>query len=301
MGAYEFGAFLYPLKNMKTYSVIIPAHNEADAIGAALEEILNLSHPKDIEVIVVDDCSTDETSSVVEQYPVQLLRNVQNFGYGYSLKRGISEAKNDSIIILDADGSYPVSSIATLVDEYEKGFDMVVGARQGRYYQGSLVKRIGRFFFRLLSEFTTGRRIPDINSGGRVFNKELAKSFFHTLSSGFSFTTTITLAFMLNARSVCYIPIEYHKRVGSSKVRYVRDILRSTQIILEAIVFYNPLKIFILLGVGIIISGVIGAAVSFFSAAVGIIVFLAPSLACMTIGIGFIVVFMKYSYDQRKK
>ena len=112
---------------------------------------------------------------------------------------------------------------------------------------GKLLKRIARFFFRKLSEFTTGRKIPDINSGFRVFRKDLAMKFFHTLSSGFSFTTTITLAFMLNSYTVKYFPIPYNKRRGSSKVKYFRDTLRSAQIIIEAIVFYNPLKIFLLL------------------------------------------------------
>ncbi len=147
--------------------------------------------------MVVNDCSKDNTAEEVGKFPVMLVQNVQNFGYGYSLKQGIRAARHDHIIIIDADGSYPISSIPTLVEEYEKGFDMVVGARQGAHYRGSKAKSIARFFFRVLSEFATGRRIPDINSGCRVFRKDAALRFFHTLSSGFSFTTTITLAFML--------------------------------------------------------------------------------------------------------
>lgn len=283
----------------QTYSIIIPAYNEEDAIGPVLEEILALPEGKNFDVIVVDDCSTDATASVAEKYPVRVLRNMQNFGYGYSLKRGITAATNDNMIILDADGSYPVAAIPTLVAEYEKGYDMVVGARTGTYYRGSFAKRIGRICFRLLSEYATGRRIPDINSGFRVFRKDLATRFFHTLSSGFSFTTTVTLAFMLNAYSVRYIPTEYHKRKGSSKVRYFRDILRSTQIITEAIVFYNPIKIYILGVLGIFLSAMIGIVISIFAPTIGLIVFLALSFMIFLFGIGFLAVFMRFTHYDR--
>src|SRR5580693_3226225 len=126
----------------KTYSIVIPAYNEENAIGTMLGELLALKLPAAFEVIVVDDHSSDATASVAEKFPVRLLRNVQNFGYGYSLKRGISASVNGNIVILDADGSYPVSLIPMLIAEYEKGYDMVVGARHGTYYRGSFAKRV---------------------------------------------------------------------------------------------------------------------------------------------------------------
>lgn len=278
------------------YSLIIPAYNEETAIGQLLDELVADSDAIYSEIIVVDDCSSDKTAEVVKKYPVQLLHNVQNFGYGYSLKRGISAAKGDSIIILDADGSYPPSAIATLSKEYEKGFDMVVGARHGVFYHGSFAKRIGRFFFRTLSEFATGRHIPDINSGFRVFRKDLTMRFFHTLSTGFSFTTTITLAFMLNAHPVSYVPIEYRKRKGFSKVRYFRDTLRSTQIITEAIVFYNPLKIYLLGAIGIILSGCLGILAGIYAPLFGLMLFLMFALAILMFGIGCLAVFMRFAH-----
>lgn len=289
----------------QNYSFVIPAYNEEQGIAKVLEEILALAHKGNVEVVVVNDCSKDGTAAVVEKYAkthprVRVLSNVQNWGYGYSLKRGISVAQHEHIVILDADGSYPVSAIPLLIAEYEKGFPMVVGARHGIYYRGSFAKRVGRVFFRLLSEFATGRRIPDINSGLRVFRKDLATDFFHTLSSGFSFTTTITLAFMLNAHSVHYVPIEYHKREGVSKVHYLRDTLRSMQIIIESIVFYNPIKIFILCAVGVIVSGALGMLVALLNPIIGLILFLALAGAILILAIGFIGVFLKFTHNAPK-
>jgi glycosyltransferase involved in cell wall biosynthesis len=282
-----------------SYSIIIPAYNEAGAVGGVLEELVRGEPREQFEIIVVDDCSTDATRAVAEKFPVTVLSNVQNFGYGYSLKRGIRAARFEHVIIIDADGSYPVSELSKLVAVYERGYDMVVGARQGVHYQGSFLKRVARFFFRIISEFATGRHIPDINSGCRIFRKDLATSFFHTLSSGFSFTTTITLAFMLNAHSVGYVPIEYHKRHGSSKVRYLRDTLRSAQIIIEAIVFYNPIKIFMLCALGIVASGIVGALVSLISPFFGMLLFLALAFTILIVSIGFIAVFLKFTHAQK--
>jgi glycosyltransferase involved in cell wall biosynthesis len=282
------------------YSVIVPAYNEEGGIGSVLQELLATLPRERFELIVVDDCSKDKTlerARAFEKSGVRVFHNIENFGYGYSLKRGIKEARHDHVVILDADGSYPVASIPELVAEYEKGYDMVVGIRQGELYHGGVVKRVARVFFRALSEFTTGRRIPDINSGLRVFRKDLARSFFHTLSSGFSFTTTITLAFMLNSYSVRYLPVPYHKRKGASKVRYFRDTLRASQIIVESIAYYNPLKLFFLGATIVFLTGCVSFGLSFFSFKLALFLFLAIFGATLVFSIGFIAIFLKFAHN----
>jgi len=281
-----------------SYSIIIPAYNEGGAIGTILETLLELPHQEQLEIVVVNDGSSDNTAAVVSKYPVTLLQNVSNFGYGHSLKVGITHAKHQHIVILDADGSYPVDAIPQLISFFEKGFDMVVGARQGAHYHGSLIKRIARIFFRALSEFSAGRRIPDINSGLRVFRKDVAIRFFHTLSSGFSFTTTITLAFMLNAYSVAYVPVAYHKRKGHSKVHYVRDTLRSTQIIVESIATYNPLKLFLLIATNLFGLGVLMSIVAIWYPWSALLLFLAAATTAITFSFGLIAVFFKNRTDR---
>jgi glycosyltransferase involved in cell wall biosynthesis len=180
----------------------------------------------------------------------------QNLGYGRSLKSGILNATHDLIAITDADGTYPVERLPELIGLAEK-FDMVVGRRTGSAYAGSLPKRMGRVVFRLLGEFATGRRIPDINSGLRVFRRRQVLPFFPHISSGFSFTTTVTLVYLLNGMFVHYVPIEYRPRTGPTKVRHFRDTLRALQIVVEAILRCNPIKVFLLMAAPFVIASMI--------------------------------------------
>lgn len=177
----------------------------------------------------------------------RVISHPHNLGYGASLKTGIRAASYDTIVITDADGTYPNNQIPMLLAEYEKGFDMVVGARGGRNYHESPLKSPMRLILKFLVEYTTGRKIPDVNSGLRVFSKGKVQKYFQHLCNTFSFTTSLTLAYMMDGLFVTYVPIPYHKRVGKTKVHLLRDSLRTLQYIVEAITYYNPLKLFLLI------------------------------------------------------
>jgi glycosyltransferase involved in cell wall biosynthesis len=231
-------------------SVIIPARDEEMAIVETIRGIRTTLDGQQIahEIIVVDDGSVDQTGELARAEGVTVLRHPEPGGYGKSLKDGIRRARFDLIAITDADGTYPNQRLPDLYKlVVDSGFDMAVGARTGSEYRGTFLKMPARSVFLWLGEYATGRKIDDINSGLRVFKKELALRYLHTIGDKFSFTTTITLAAMLNGYFVCYTPIEYYKRVGKSHVRYWRDTWRSLQIIVENILYYNPLKLFLLL------------------------------------------------------
>ena len=229
-------------------TVVLPALNEGRVIGDVVRQVRATLSERGIlhEILVVDDGSTDDTAAAAAAAGARLLAHVQNLGYGQSLKDGILAAANDLIVIADADGTYPIEQMPSLI-EHTRQFDMVVGARQGAVYRGSLTKWLARKCFKALGEFATGRTIDDINSGFRALRRRDILPYFPQISSGFSFTTTSTLAYLLGGRLVHYLPITYHERVGPSKVRYLRDTLRALQIIIEAILTYNPIKVFLLL------------------------------------------------------
>ena len=265
-------------------SVIIPALNEEAAIAAtvnSLHEALR-QHGIEHEVIVVDDGSTDRTGELAQAAGARVIRHPQPGGYGKSLKEGIRVARYELIGITDADGTYPCDRLPDLYEVVARGgYDMAVGARTGVHYRGGPIKTPARWVFLWLSQYASGTRIPDVNSGLRVFRKELATRFEHTISPGFSFTTTITLAALLNHYFVKYVPIDYHQRVGASHVRYARDTRRALQILVENILYYNPLKLFLLV-TNILLLVAVGAGVVWLVSHNPKITFLAAMLASVS-------------------
>lgn len=233
--------------NPEAVSVIIPAFNEEEGLLHVLKEIHAVMQREKFtyEIVVVDDGSTDKTAPLATSFGDRLIRHPENIGYGASLQTGILAASYDWIMIMDGDGSYDASAIPRLLSHLGE-YHMVVGARQGRIYTGSFLNAGARWMFRFLTEFATGRSIPDVNSGFRAFRKDVAVRFFDILSHGFSFTTTITLASMLSGYFVKYVPVDYYDRKGKSKISRFRDSLRALQIIISAILYYNPLKLFLL-------------------------------------------------------
>ena len=231
---------------MKPISVIVPAYNEEHSIGKVVDSIKAFMSKEKIEyeLIVVDDCSKDDTVRVAKNLGVTVISHPVNTGYGASLTTGIKKARHEQILIIDADGTYPVTEVKKLLP-YVDDFDMVVGARQGKHYHGSLMKRLSRAIFYLLLNYVTAAKVPDANSGLRIFKKSVVMQFEDDFCNGFSFTTTITLILLSNDYLIKFVPVEYNARTGKSKVKYLRDTARTVQILLHTITYYNPIKAFL--------------------------------------------------------
>jgi glycosyltransferase involved in cell wall biosynthesis len=231
-------------------SVVIPAFNECGAIEATIAEVREALQQAEgfpeSEIIVVDDGSSDGTADLAEAAGARVIRQPHNRGYGASLKMGFAAALHDKVVITDADGTYPSSEIPAMLAQADD-YEMIVGARIGENVAIPLVRRPAKWVLRMLASYLAGRAIPDLNSGLRVIDKALEKRFEHLLPSGFSFTTTITLAALCNDRLVYYHPIDYYARIGESKIRatHAFDFLL---LVLRTVVYFNPLKVFLPLG-----------------------------------------------------
>jgi len=230
-------------------SIIIPAYNEEGAIGKTIGDINkmlpDLGRPA--EVLVVDDGSTDNTAGLAQAAGVRVIRRPINGGYGRALMTGIISASYDTIAIVDADDTYPIDRLPELAVKYDEGFQMVVGSRQGIHFDGSWFSRLQRMAFRFLAEFAAGRAIPDVNSGFRIFDRRPVLEVKGSFSTGFSFTCSLTLLFLLTHLHVAYLPVPYHRRIGETKVKKLKDALRALQIIVTFFAQFNPLKLYLLL------------------------------------------------------
>jgi len=240
----ETGARSLPIREPVT--IIVPAYNEADGIGDVLDTIITcmLEAGVEYELIVVDDGSTDGTHAIVEAKGVRIVRHTFNRGYGASLKTGIRQSRCPIIAIIDADGTYPVDALPKLLASMAE-HDMAVGARTGDHVKIQPLRRPAKWFLKKLADYLSGFKIPDLNSGLRIFRRELAERFFGIFPDGFSFTTTITLAALTNGYRVSFLPINYYKRTGQSSIRPARDFLGFILLIIRLIVYFKPLNVFL--------------------------------------------------------
>ena len=236
-------------------SVVIPAHNEEKAIGAVLDELIEVLEGQACEIIVVDDCSTDNTAKIVREKEVKLIQHQQNIGYGAAIKNGIENATDDLILIIDGDGSYPAKDAPRLL-EYADQYDMVVGARTGKEVKIQLYRRPAKWFLSQLANCLAETKIPDLNSGMRIFRSKDAEKFLNILPSKFSFTTTMTLAYHTTGLLVKYVPINYYKRAGKSKIKPFKDGFNFIMLIFRTITYFNPLKVFLPVGFAFFVAAI---------------------------------------------
>ena len=230
-------------------TIVVPVFNEERGVEGVIERLSRLQLGAPVEVLAVNDGSSDKTAAVLEDLArrfdcLRVVTHRVNRGYGAALKTGFANARNDVVVITDADGTYPESRIAELLACIDDGADMAVGARTGANVHIPLIRRPAKWALNRLAAFLAGSEIPDLNSGLRAFRRELVLRYRPILPDGFSFTTTITLASLTNAHRVDYVSVDYAARHGRSKIHPIKDTLRFTGLIVRTILYFNPLKVF---------------------------------------------------------
>jgi glycosyltransferase involved in cell wall biosynthesis len=222
-------------------SVVIPAKNEGRAIASVVAAVRHL-HP-DFEVIVVDDGSTDETAQAAAASGAKVLSNRYSKGNGASIKAGARAISGQVIVFLDGDGQHSPEDIARLLERIDAGADMAVGARDSAS-QASVFRHTANWFYNLLATWITGHRVLDLTSGFRAVDSVKFTEFLFMLPNGFSYPTTITMAFFRSGYTVEYVPIRAGKRSGKSHLNVARDGIKFLLIIFRVCTLYSPLKLF---------------------------------------------------------
>ncbi len=225
----------------KLTSIVIPARNEALSLGSLIARLRAVV--PDAELIVIDDGSTDETAAIARAAGAQVIRHPYGMGNGAAVKTGARAARGDVLVFMDADGQHDPADIPRLLEKLAAGYDMVVGARR-RGSQASLGRGVANRVYNRLASFMTGQRIEDLTSGFRAVRAAKFREFLHLLPNGFSYPTTITMAFFRSAYPVAYVPIDAARRMGKSHIRPLRDGMRFFLIIFKIATLYSPLKLF---------------------------------------------------------
>ena len=225
-----------------TVSVVIPAYEEAGAVGVVVESIRNAAAWR--EVLVIDDGSTDQTAAAAAAAGARVIKHPYNKGNGAAVKTGIRHASGEYVLIVDADGQHTAADALRLVS-FLGEYDLVVGTRAGSTQQASTARHLGNNALNWVAGYLTGRDIPDLTSGLRAARTSGLREFLHLLPNGFSTPTTTTLSFVKAGYSVHFEPITVGARLGTSKIKLVSDGARFLMILLKVITIFSPLRIFL--------------------------------------------------------
>ena len=238
-------------------SIMIPAYNEQEGVGPTIEAVRAALKTIDLpsEIIVVDDGSTDETVARASRYDgVRIVQHPENRGVGISRNTGIFAAQYQAVGMIDADGTYPANSIPALVEGLAD-HHMTVGARVGRNVARDWARLVPKWLILKLACYISGQRIPDLNSGLRIFRRDSALRFFNILPKGHSWVSTITLAMMSNGMAVKFLPIDYYKRIGKSTFHPIRDTYNYIMVVVRTVMYFDPLKVFFPAGLILLAAG----------------------------------------------
>ncbi len=238
-------------------SVVLPIYNEKghlrteiDRIRASLE-----ASAYSFEIIVVDDGSNDGSQTELASIPgITLITHRRNQGSGAARRTGTTAARGRVVVWTDVDMTYPNDRIPELVDAMD-GYDHIVGWRQTEEGTHKLLRTPAKWVIRKLASYLSETDIKDLNSGLRAFRRDVAMQYVHELPKGFSCVTTLTMSFLGNGYSIAFFPIEYFPRAGRSKFHWLRDTRRYILQVIRMTLSYNPLKVFLPIGLALLLAG----------------------------------------------
>jgi glycosyltransferase involved in cell wall biosynthesis len=251
------------MPTVPSISIVIPARNEAPSLKRLLP--LLRQHYPGAEIIVVNDGSNDDTSTTCKTFGVTEVAHRYGIGNGAAVKSGARAATGDVIVFMDGDGQHDPADIARLLERLDEGYDMAVGARSRRS-QANMGRSWANGFYNWLASWMTNLNILDLTSGFRAVRANQFREFLYLLPNGFSYPTTITMAFCRAGYAVGYVPIDAGKRTGKSHIRPLHDGVRFLLIIFKVGTLYSPLKLFCPVSAAFFVAGVANYVYTYFTA-----------------------------------
>jgi glycosyltransferase involved in cell wall biosynthesis len=243
-------------------TVLLPAFNEQEAIEEVVSDTRSALRdwPGLWEILVIDDASTDATAARAEAAGVRVIRRPERGGSGASRKAGTRAARGRTIAMMDADGSYDPSALPGML-QFLPAFAQVNGARESEQGTMKLLRFVAKLVIRKMAELISGRRIPDLNTGMKVYDRDLMMRYLWCIPDGFSCVSSMTLAFLTNGHPVKYVNVRYRKRIGQSKFHPMRDAVNYAATVVRLVMYFRPLRVFVPLSLLLAVCAVVHACV----------------------------------------
>ncbi|MEA3398317.1 MAG: glycosyltransferase family 2 protein [Patescibacteria group bacterium] len=239
-------------------SIIIPVYNEEKSVEKVINDIKSAMKTTayQFEIIAINDCSTDNSAMILNKMEdIVLIHRHVNKGYGASLKTGIKRSQYDHALIIDADGTYPAAEIPNFIESAKK-YDLVTGDRNKKNCAIPLERKHAKAFLNKFASYLSGKKIPDLNCGLRIFKKEIVFRYWELFPERFSFTSTLTMLCATRGYDIKFISIDYYKRKGKSSIR-PSHFFNFLKLIFKLSLFFNPIKVFIPVSMFILLGAIL--------------------------------------------
>ncbi len=240
-------------------TLVVPVYNESLGVNDFFEQLKGCNFNLINEIIFVNDCSTDDSSKLIEEKIIQfnknypnikllLISNLKNRGYGFSIKKGVNKSTNNYIAVIDLDKTYKIDDLNILsnqfINEYKFSYDLIAGQREISVTNTSRLKVLGKSIINKIANLCFNEKILDYNSGLRVFDKKKFMKHAHMLSDRFSLTTSMTITFLNEKYDIKFTKIKYEKRLGKSKLGF-NDFFKFLYTIFSLLFYYKPSRIMV--------------------------------------------------------
>ena len=281
------------MSNQKDLSIIIPFYNEEKSINEVANKLISTF--SESKLVFIDDGSTDKSLEYVKKIKnknIKILINEFNSGYGYSIKKGLSEVSSKYVAWFDADGEHDVQDLSSMFyNIQEQKLAMIIGKRN---FSVNYIRKFGKFIIKLFIRFMYNKKISDYNCGLRIFNSKLLNKYKSLLPNGYSASMTSTLIFVYNNYPFGEYEIKQNKirKFGKSNV-VINDGFKSIYNAIRVLTLFNPAIFYSKLGIIIILIGSFYSLYKAFINNIGI-----PTLGALIIILGILIIFFGLIADQ---
>ncbi len=281
------------MSNQKDLSIIIPFYNEEKSINEVANKLISTF--SESKLVFIDDGSTDKSLEYIKKIKnknIKILINEFNSGYGYSIKKGLSEVSSKYVAWFDADGEHDVQDLSSMFyNIQEQKLAMIIGKRN---FSVNYIRKFGKFIIKLFIRFMYNKKISDYNCGLRIFNSKLLNKYKSLLPNGYSASMTSTLIFVYNNYPFGEYEIKQNKirKFGKSNV-VINDGFKSIYNAIRVLTLFNPAIFYSKLGIIIILIGSFYSLYKAFINNIGI-----PTLGALIIILGILIIFFGLIADQ---
>jgi glycosyltransferase involved in cell wall biosynthesis len=239
-------------------TIVIPCYNEEKSLPVVVPALMEFAAQQGFKVIIVNDGSKDNSKSILENFAKQfvqlnVLHHKVNRGYGGAIKTGITAADTELVITIDADGQHNLNDVVAMRDAMiSSEADMIIGARGTS--GSSLFRNTGKWLIRKTARILIPNKISDLNSGIKIYRRELAMKYISLCPDGMAYSDVIALIFINQKHLVSEMKVSISNRVAGKSTIGISTAFDTVREILNILMLFNPMRLLMPIAIVLIVA-----------------------------------------------